>query len=490
MFFLSRFFLFEREGICMKKIIIIGGGIVGCCLAYDLAKYEEVEVTVLERNGALCDEISAANSAIIHAGYDPEDGTLKARLNKKGADRYPKLCETLGVELLVCGALVLATNEEEMETLKVLFDRAKRRDIRVELLDRAQLLAVEENIQDQVCGGMTVPTTAVVTPWEIGNALMEEAMLNGVTLCLNEEVVDIQPNEGAYLVKTKQHEFEADAIINAAGLGSERIMRLVEETPLYTVTPKRGQYVILSKHARTYAKQVMYPVPTAVGKGVLCVPTVHGNTLIGPNSEPSLFDTSTTALGLADVKEKIKKTMKNVPFQEVIHSYSGLRPCGNHNDFFIQPSTKDARIIHLGCIDSPGLASAPAISEYVIETFLSAIMKLTKKSTWIPRKHPIKVNTLDEDTRAALVREQPAYGHIICRCEQISEQEVVDCIHGIHGARTIKEIKKRLRPGMGKCQGGYCELEVAKILARELGIALSEVTYDKTAYFQTSKGEC
>lgn len=472
----------------MTTMVIIGGGMIGCFLAHDLAAYEGVQVTLLEKNAALCDEISAANSAIIHAGYDPEEGTLKGLLNKRGADLYPALCARLGVAYRACGAFVLASDEEEVAILQELAERGKKRGVRMRLMNREELLAQEPHIQESICAGLDVPDTAVVTPWEIGIALMREAVCNGADVRLQQEVTAIQKQAQGYLVCTSSQQYQADIIINAAGLGAQQIMNLVEDTPLFTVTPKRGQYVILSKHAASYATHVLYPVPTAKGKGVLCVPTVHGNLLIGPNSEVSEQDTATTAAGLAEVKQRIKKTMKDVPFQEVIHSYSGIRPCGNHNDFFIKASSKDAHIIHLGCIDSPGLASAPAISEYVIQTLISPLIKLQQKAELRLWPHPIAIKQLDEQQRAELIQQQPGYGHIICRCEQISEQEVVDCIHQLLGARTIKEIKKQLRPGMGKCQGGYCEIEVAKLLARELHIPLSQVLYDKTAYYEESKG--
>lgn len=470
------------------KIVVIGGGIIGCFLAHDLSRYD-VDVTLIERNADICDEVSSANSAIIHAGYDPEDHTLKALLNKRGADMYPDICKQLNVDYQRIGAYIVAASKEEEETLSILYERGVSRGVRMEWVTRTQLLQQEPNISDQITKALSVPDTAIITPWEMGLTLIQEAVCNGVTLKLEECVQDIKKVDHQFHVVTNQQTYEADLVINAAGLGSEHIMRMVEDTPLFDITPKRGQYLILSKHASDFVKHVLYPVPGKAGKGVLCVPTCHGNILLGPNSELlDEQDNATTADGLHEVRQKLQKTVQNIPYAEIIHGYAGLRPCGNHNDFFIQASPSSQNFIHLGCIDSPGLASAPAISAYVMERLILPFHELKRKELYRHYKRITPMQDCTPQQKMDRIRKQPAYGHIICRCEMISEQEVVDCIHEPCGARTIKEIKKRIRPGMGKCQGGFCEIEVAKILARELHIPLEDVRYDKTSYFMVNKG--
>lgn len=471
----------------MEKVVIIGGGIIGCFLAHDLSQYE-VEVTLIERKHAVCDEVTAANSAIVHAGYDPKEGTLKALLNRKGALMYPSICEHFHADYQRCGALVVACGEKEEETLEHLLAQGRKRGVEMIPLTREEIKAREPHISDAVTKALSVPETAIITPWALGNALIQEGVLNGVNLQLAQSVQAIEKTKKGYLVHTNQNSYEADIIINAAGLGSGAIMEMLEETPLFEIKPKRGQYYVLSKQAKSFVHEVIYPVPGPAGKGILCVPTVHGNTLLGPNSEwLDHEDTATTAQGLQEVREKLQKTMKEIPFGEVIHSYSGLRPCGNADDFYIQASAKDAHVIHLGCIDSPGLASAPAISTYVIDTLIKPISELKEKSAYQSWKEPLRMSELSEEERNEVIAKQPGYGHIICRCEQISEAEVIACIHEPCGAKTIKEIKKRVRPGMGKCQGGFCEVEIAKLLAQELHIPLSQVSYDRTAYFKESK---
>ena len=472
----------------MKEIVVIGGGIIGCFLAHDLSKQEGVHVSLIEKHQDIAEEVTAANSAIVHAGYDPEDGTLKALLNKRGADLYPEVCRELQIDYNRCGALILACGEEEEATLQELYERGLRRDVKVKLLDREEILKREPNVSENVTKAMEAEDTAIITPWEVCYALMDEVLLNGGTLYLGETVTAIHKGEG-YTVVTDKGTHQADLVINAAGLGAQRIMELVEDEKLFEITPKRGQYYILSKRAQGFVHEVLYPVPTKVGKGVLALPTCHGNTLLGPNSEVlQEEDTSTTADGLAEVKVKLAKTVQNVPYQEVIHSYSGLRPCGNQNDFYIEESQKNAGFIHCGCIDSPGLASAPAISEYVLKEFIAPHITLTEKKEYVHRSASCNMKQLDLEEKQEQIQKEPGFGHIICRCEEISEQEVVDCIHRPCGARSIKGVKKRVRPGMGKCQGGFCEVEVAKILARELNIPLNEVRYDSDSYFMVNKG--
>lgn len=472
----------------MKEIIVIGGGIIGSFIAHDLSKYDAVHVSLLEKNADVADEVTAANSAIVHAGYDPKDGTLKALLNKRGADMYPSICEELHVDYKQCGALVLACGEEEERTLEKLYQQGVKRHVKVSYLKREEIFHREPNVSERVTKAMDVPETAIISPWEVCYALMDEFILNGGELFLQEEVLSIHKDTRYHIMSNKGIR-DADIIINAAGMGAQHIMEMVEDTALFTITPKRGQYFVLSKKEAGFVKEVMYPVPTTVGKGVLTVPTTHGNILLGPNSEwIKDEDTSTTAKGLANVRERLTKTIKDVPYQEVIHSYSGLRPCGNDNDFFIQTSPEDDAFIHCGCIDSPGLASAPAISEYVIDKFVKQLMTLSKKEQYVSRAPDIRMSDLSLDEKQEQIKKNHKYGHIICRCEEISEQEVIDSIHRPCGATSIKGVKKRVRPGMGKCQGGFCEIEVANILAHEMQTSLDTVRYDKTMYFTKNKG--
>lgn len=486
--FFSSLFLWCGKGIIMKRVVIIGAGIVGAFLAYDLAHYEDVEVYIIDQHQDVCMETSKANSAIIHAGYDPKDNTLKALLNKRGADLYPSILEHLHCDCLRCGAFVVAKNDEEVQVLQQLYKQGVNRHVDVSLVDYEELHRIEPNLQDTIIKGLWVPETSVITPWKVCEALIEEAILNGAHLCLGENVCAIKQEDETYIVQTSKNKYSCDIVINAAGLGSEHVMHMIEDETLFTITPKRGQYFVLSKQAHDYVSHIIYPAPSRAGKGVLAIPTIDGNVLLGPTSEIlEETDVKNTKEGLNDVRNKLAMTMKDVPYQYIIHTYSGCRPLGNDNDFYIDESKKHKGVIHLGCIDSPGLASAPAISEYVISNFLTKKGINQKKSTWVNRKAPIVLHHLQSIDKQRLVKEKKAYGHMVCYCEQISEQEVIDCIHKPCGARSIQGVKMRVRPGMGRCQGGYCEVEIAKILARELQIPLQEVAYNETTYYTLAK---
>ncbi|MEG1475584.1 MAG: NAD(P)/FAD-dependent oxidoreductase [Longicatena sp.] len=473
----------------MKEVIVIGAGIVGSFIAHELSKYD-VHVRIIEKHSDICEEVSSANSAIVHAGYDPEIGCLKGKLNILGAKAYPALCKSLHVDYQQVGALVVACGEEEERALEELYRRAKQRDIDVSYVGYEEIRNREPNISKHVTKAMDVPSTAIITPWELCYALMDECLLNGCDLHLEEEVLCIDREDNRFLVQTTKKQYIGDVVINAAGLGAAKIMEMIEDETLFQITPKRGQYFILSKQAKGFVNEVLYPVPTSVGKGVLVVPTIHGNTLLGPNAEVlSEADSSTTMDGLQEIRDKLNKSVQNIPYQEVIHSYSGVRPCGNHNDFYLKNSKKYPTFIHCACIDSPGLASAPAIGKYVLYELVMPVLEMRRKIHYIKRDAIVRMSDKSLEEKQRLIKEEPKLGHIICRCEEISEQEVVDCIHRPCGARSVKGVKKRVRPGMGKCQGGFCEIEVAKILARELKIPLDKVVYDADSFYESSKGE-
>lgn len=461
----------------MEDVVIIGAGITGCFLAHDLAKYQ-LKITVIEKENDVANVTTMANSAIIHTGYDPKDGTLKAKLNVKGARMYPVICKELQVEYQRCGAYVVARNMEEIKTLEELKRRADQRGIDAFFLSREDVRKEEQQISDAVIRALSIPETAIINPWQCATALIEEAMLNDTKLLLGEEVCSIEEQGDIFVVHTQKQTITTRLIINAAGCKAQKIAAMIEEPPFH-ITCKKGEYFVLSKQARDFVHHIIYPVPTERGKGVLAVPTTHGNILLGPNSEPcEQEDFASTRQGMDTVLEQLQYIVKDVPRQEIIRSYCGLRASGNEGDFYICPSKKNVRMIYVACIDSPGLASAPAISDYVIERYVKEQISLKKKAVYRKRIPPLVMSQLSEEERKQVIQRQPLYGKIVCKCEQISYQEIVDAIHSPCGARTIKGIKKRVRPGMGKCQGGFCEIAVAKILSQELHIPFADVLYD------------
>ena len=460
----------------MYDVIIIGGGITGTMLAYKLARYD-LKVALLEKENDIADGATMANSAIVHTGYDPEEGTLKGMLNVKGANQYGKICKDLDCEYKVIGAYIAACSEAEEKHLDVLAARAEKRDIPYRYMTRDEAIASEPNLSDSVTKVLSFPTTAVIHPWEVAEGCMECAINNGTELYLNASVTGIEKTENGYKVLAGDKSFETKYVVNAAGVHAADIYALISDHTLFHTVAKRGEYYVLEENLN-FVDHIIFPVPSDKGKGVLAVPTVHGNVLIGPDSsviaDPD--DNGNSTQGLSYVRENIFKTMKNVPLNRSIRNFAGVRPSTDQKDFIIEESLP--YFINAASIESPGLASAPAIADYIIEIMQMHGIFTEKTDYNLTRKAPVRLKNLTDEEKNELIKNNPAYGKMICRCEQISEGEIIDCIHKPCGARSIKGVKKRLRPGMGRCQGGFCEPRVLEILARELHISPLEVVLD------------
>lgn len=463
----------------MYDVVIIGAGITGTVIAKDLSKYK-LKVALLDKENDIADGATMANSAIIHTGYDPKDGTLKAKCNVEGARMWKDLCKDLGCKYEVVGAYIAAVGEEEENTIEVLRDRAERREVPYEILTGEEARANEPNLSEHVTKVLSFPTTAVVYPWEAATACAEVASNNGTEVYLNECVEDIKKEDDHYIVKTNNHSFESKVVINAAGVMADQIAGMVMDDPGFHMTPRKGEYFVIDNNIH-YVNHVVFPVPSSKGKGVLAVPTVYGNTLIGPNSNyvDDKYDVGSSKEGLDYVRENANKILNNVPLRSTIRNFAGLRPSSSSSDFIIEEAEGLKGFINVASIESPGLASAPSISKYVIDHFVSKDLDLVvNEDAVMTRKRPIVVDELTDEEKAKLIKENPLYGKIICRCEKISEGEILDAIHRPVGARSVKAIKKRVRPGMGKCQGGFCEPKVVAILARELNVEPTDVVLD------------
>lgn len=480
----------------MVDIAIIGAGIIGSFLAHDLSMYEG-SIMVLDKNADVANGTTMANSAIVHSGHDPKEGTLKAKLNVRGNEMYEKVCKSLGVEFERTSAYVVATSEEEENTLENLYEQAKKRNVPAMYVPIEKAREEEKNLSDKVIKVLELPSTGIICPWEVVIALMEEAVLNGVDLhleCEVEEIIKRKNKEKTYYeIKTNQGIFEAKMVINAAGVYADKIYSMVsKDQKLISIKARKGEYYVLDRLKEPFVKRVIYPVPSEKGKGVLAVPTVHGNLLLGPNSNviENKEGINNTKSALDYIKAELEKTVKNVPMDKVIRAFAGLRSTGTTNDFVIEEAKEMDNFINVACIESPGLASAPAISEYVIEEIIKPKQKLRAKKETKNRKPYINLKHMSEEEREALVKKDPSFAKIICRCEQISEGEILDAIRRAVGGTTVKGVKKRCRPGMGRCQGGFCEPLVVDILARELGVSPLEVrldSKDSTLLIDTTK---
>jgi glycerol-3-phosphate dehydrogenase len=475
----------------MYDIVIVGAGIIGSFIAYDLSKFD-LKVLVLDKENDVGNVTTMGNSAIVHTGYDPEDGTLKAMLNVEGARMYKEICSKLHVPYKDIGAYVVGRTVEEKATLDILKQRAIDRGVKFEEFDEERLHSDEKNLADAVKFGLSFPETAIIDPMLTAITLMDVSIVNGVELKLNTKVTSIE-NKGTFHVVTTDGEFDTKLVINAAGLGSAKIASMVNDNS-YKIRNVKGEYFILDKVCKDFVNHIIYPVPTKYGKGVLVVPTVHGNIMLGPTSEDTITDEeiNTTKVGLDSVKEKLELIVKNVPTRNIIRSFAGIRAKVDTKDFIIEESKNNKNFINLVGIDSPGIASAPAISKYVINNMVEKAFELKEKEDFEDgAPEYVSVCELDLENRNNLIKTNPNYGKIICRCEKISEQEVVNAIHRPVGATSLKAVKKRCRAGMGKCQGGFCQPLITQILERELHLKPTEVNYDTadSKVLKCSKGD-
>lgn len=452
----------------MKDLIIIGAGAIGSATARTLAQYD-LDILVLEKESDVGEVTSSANSAIVHSGYDPVPGSKKAAMNVRGNQLYDQMCAELDIDMKKIGSLTIAVNEEEVEILHGLEERGRLNGVPVQLLNREETLAIEPNLTPEVKLSLLAPTAGIVNTFELSVALMENAMDNGVALHLNEAVVGIRAIEGGYEVATNRAVYQTRSVVNAAGLFSDEINNMANPVK-YEIQPRKGEYFVLDHFDPNFIRHTIFSVPSSKGKGILVSPTTHGNYILGPSAEfvDEKDDYSTDGETLAQVLAAAQKLVPSIPMNQVIRQFSGLRAVEKSGHFIIEESLP--AFVNLVGIQSPGLTSCPAIAEEVVK-LLSNTMEMKKKPNFNPRRRPmIRLNRMSPEERAEFVKKDRKFGNIICRCEMVSEGEVLDCIHRNCGATTIRGVKRRVRPGMGKCQGGFCQPRIIKILARELDI--------------------
>ena len=464
----------------MFDVAIIGAGIIGTAIARKLAQYK-LSLILIEKDSDLANGTTKANSAIVHAGFDPEPGSLKARFNVEGNRMYESLCRELDVPFQQNGSLVIAFSEEEMETLKGLYERGISYNVpRLELVGREKLHKMEPGLNSEAMGALYAPSAGITDPYQLAIALAESAAASGVEVRRNSPVKEILRLGGRFQLTCGEEVIEARFVINAAGLYADRINEMVN-TSYFQIKPNRGEYFLLDKNTGHYARHVLFPCPTKLGKGVLISPTAHGNLIIGPNAETvdSKEATKTTAHGLDYVRKNAEKIKKGLPFHKVITSFSGLRAKSSTGDFIIEETEQTPGFINVAGIDSPGLVSAPAIAEYVAELLAESAGPLEINNNYYPgvKSHTPFMSLADQE-KEALLETDPRFGKIICRCESVTEGEIIRAIEGPVGARTVDGIKKRVRPGGGRCQGGFCGPRVIQILARELNLEPEEIKKD------------
>ena len=466
----------------MYDVLIIGGGVTGSAIARELSRYD-LKTALFEKGEDVCSGTSKANSGIAHAGFDAAPGSLKAKMNIRGSQMMEELSRKLDFPYKRNGSLVLCFDEKDRPRLEKLLQQGKENGVEgLEILEKKELLALEPALSEEVVCALHAPTGGIVCPFKLTIALAENAAVNGVEFHLNEGVKRVSkgPVEG-YFVETEKGTYETRIVVNAAGLYSDEIHNQVSGEKLH-ITPRKGEYCLMDKKIGQLVSHTIFQMPTAMGKGVLVTPTVHGNLMVGPTAT-DISDkegVDTTAEGLDEVLKKAALSVKSLPRGVTITSFAGLRAHEDHDDFILGEVKDAPGFFDAVGIESPGLTSAPAIGEWMADKIVETLRKKQKvdekKDFQETRKDIPNIASMDQAEAAALIAENPAYGTIICRCEKVTEGEIIDAIRRPLGARSLDGIKRRTRAGMGRCQAGFCSTKVMDILARELGIPLEEVT--------------
>ena len=461
----------------MYDVIIIGAGVCGAAVARELSRYR-VNACVLEKEEDVCCGTSKANSGIVHAGYDAEPGTLKARLNVRGNKLMERLSEELDFPFKRTGSLVICRDEEGMPALRRLYDKGiENRVPDLKILDREEVLEMEPNAAEDVYAALYAPTAGIVCPFSLNIALAENAYMNGIDFKFDTEVQEIVKIENGYEIRTDNGTFQTGYVVNAAGVYADKFHNMVSGKKIH-ITPRRGDYCLLDKNAGSHVGRTIFTLPTKYGKGVLVTPTVHGNLLVGPTAidVEDKEGTNTTAAGLDEVISKAGQSVRDLPMRQVITSFAGLRAHEDGDEFIIGEPEDAQGFIDCAGIESPGLTSAPAIGE-MAAGILREKLHLEEKDDFIAkRKGILDPDTLTKEERTELIRREPAYGNIICRCEMVTEGEIIDAIRRPLGAKSLDGVKRRTRAGMGRCQSGFCSPRTMEILARELGISMADIT--------------
>ena len=461
----------------MYDVIIIGAGVSGAATARELSRYK-VKACVIEKEEDVCCGTSKANSAIVHAGYDAATGSLMAKLNVRGNQMMEQLAKDLDFPFKKNGSLVVCLHEEDMPNLQALYDRGVANGVKdLRILNREELRAMEPNISDEAYAALYAPTAGIVCPFNLNIAMAENACVNGVEFKFDTDVTGLHPIEGGWAIETNHGTFETKYVVNAAGVYADTLHNMVSAKKIH-ITPRRGDYCLLDKTAGNLVSKTIFALPGKFGKGILVAPTVHGNLILGPTAIDieDKEGTNTTRDGLDQVIAKCGMNVKNIPMRSVITSFAGLRAHEDGHEFLIGELEDAPGFIDCAGIESPGLTSSPAIGEMVAE-ILREKLNLEKNENFVAtRKGVLDPDSLSKEERIELIRKNPAYGNIICRCEMITEGEILDAIHRPLGAKSLDGVKRRTRAGMGRCQAGFCSPRTMEILARERHVSMFDIT--------------
>ena len=463
----------------MYDIIVIGCGISGASLAYKLSRYR-LNILVLEKENDVAMGTTKANSAIVHAGYDPLPGTLMAKLNIEGSRQMEALCKELDVLYRKIGSMVLAFDETDRDTLQQLYRRGLENGVEaLQLLTGDEARQMEPKLSEQVVEALYAPTAAIIDPWGLCIAQAETAVKNGTDLKLDTEVVGLENGEDYLVVHTNHGDFKTRYAVNCTGTHGSEISSMMGQAE-WEDRPIRGEYYLLDKQCGNLVSHVIFQCPSKAGKGVLTVPTVHGNIIVGPTADPidDPDNTATTSSGLEKAAAASRKSIPSINLRQSIRNFSGVRATTSEPDFIIRPSKHNGRLLHICGIKSPGLSAAPAIADYAMEKLQEMGLSLTEKDNWNGHRRQIRFKSLPLEEKKKLIQENPLYGRVICRCETITEGEIVAAVHSPIPPCSLDGVKRRAGSGMGRCQGGFCGPKVMEILSRELGKDPKEIPQD------------
>lgn len=464
----------------MYDIIVIGAGVVGTCIARELSKYQ-ADVCVIDKADDVASGTSKANSGIVHAGYDCKPGTLMAKLNVRGNELLYQLAEELDFPIKKNGSLIVCTIESERGKLDVLLDQANKNGVPdARIVEKDELLKMEPNLTPNAVAALYVPTGGIICPFNLAIAMGENAAVNGVEFKFETEVKNIVKKDGYYELDTNKGPLEAKIVVNAAGVYADVMHNMVSEKKMKIVA-RKGEYLLMDKELGDYFHATIFPLPGPMGKGVLTAPTIHGNMFVGP-SATDIEDkegVNTTQEIIDDLVQKASAshlTKDRLPMNKVITSFAGLRAHEEHHEFIVEEVADAPGFFDAAGIESPGLTSSPAIAEMMVG-LIEDKYNFPKKDNFIAkRKGIVHMEDLSIEEKNEMIKKNPQYGNIVCRCEMVTEGEIVDAINRPLGARSLDAIKRRTRQGMGRCQAGFCTPRTMEILSRELGIPMTEIT--------------
>ena len=462
---------------CMWDIVIIGAGVIGCNIARELAKYD-LNICVVEKTSDIATGTTKANSAIIHAGHDTKIGTLKAKLNVLGNAKFDLLSKQLDFPFKRNGSLVLCFEEDRLPDLEALMKNGENNGVPgLEMLNVQKLRELEPNIGSRAIAALHAPTGGIVCPYEMALALAENAHANGVTFEFNTEVQAITKSNDFFILRTNRGMIETKLVINAAGVFADGIHNMVSDK-VFEIIPRKGEYCLFDKSVGDTFTHTIFQQPTVMGKGILVTPTVDGNLLIGPNASDieDKEDISTTQQGLDEILEKAQYTLDTIPYNAIITSFSGLRAHSQGDDFIIGELEDVPGFINVASVESPGLSASPAIAE-MVEGIVVNKIKPDKRQEFNPIREGIpRFREMTDEQRKELIQKDSSYGKVICRCETVTEGEIIASIKRPLGATDLDGVKRRTRAGMGRCQAGFCMPKIVDILAEQLNISRLDVT--------------